>query len=262
MDDPYPPHEIDTSLNSVAGMTDAARGGRNRSRDHQTVAEFARRWPKVPGAAPDDEEFPFRSVSHIVSQTGVDQFLNLGAGKPLKEGKNLHDLFPGQWLHTDADPEIRAVGGALFNSATTAYLEADSRDVDVILGSPEAQRILDLTRPVCVLASNLWHYVPGDEPLQATKAYMDAVPSGSSLVLAHACLDGLDPELLDGLNAVFAGTFAGGIWPRTGGEIRGFLDGLEVLDPGLVPPQHWRPDHAPAVEERSLPVLGAVAIKS
>jgi hypothetical protein len=31
------------------------------------------------------------------------------------------------------------------------------------------------------------------------------------------------------------------VWPRSRDEILSFLDGIELLEPGLVPKHHWRP---------------------
>ena len=243
-------------------MTSAARGGRNRAIDHQAVVRFSKRWPGVAQAALDDQEFPYRAIRHATAEAGIDQFLNLGCGKPPANLPNLHDVVPGRWVHSDADPEVHAIGHALLTSKTTAYLEADARDAEDILESEAVQRLLDLARPVCVLAVNLWHYVPDeDDPAAIMSTYMDALPSGSALIFAHACSDGLDPEVRQGLWEVFAPTFTGGFWPRPEAGIREFLTGLELLEPGLISYQNWRPDHEPAVKDRTLPGLGCVAIK-
>ena len=41
-----------------------------------------------------------------------------------------------------------------------------------------------------------------------------------------------------------------------------FFDGLELVEPGIVPRQDWRPDSAPQTPAVSLPSLAGVASKS
>ncbi len=70
----------------------------------------------------------------------------------------------------------------------TDYIQADLRDTDTILKG--AAHALDLTRPVAVLLIAVLHFIPdADDPYAVVARLMDAVPSGSYLVMAHAASD-------------------------------------------------------------------------
>jgi S-adenosyl methyltransferase len=67
-------------------------------------------------------------------------------------------------------------------------------------------------------------------------------PTGSYLVLAHPASD-VQPaamaEMTRRVNERMRGARA---TLRDHAEVISFFDGLDVLDPGVVQPQHWRPD--------------------
>ena len=71
---------------------------------------------------------------------------------------------------------------------------------------------------------------------------MDAVPSGSYLVISHPASDvdtGQISEAYDELNDRM-GDVQGTLRSRE--EVAGFFDGLEMVPPGLVQLHRWRPD--------------------
>lgn len=63
---------------------------------------------------------------------------------------------------------------------------------------------------------------------------------------------------------MYSATSSGGIAGRTLPQITSFFDGLEILEPGVVPVQAWRPDPPWETEvDLSRPgILGAVARKN
>jgi hypothetical protein len=70
---------------------------------------------------------------------------------------------------------------------------------------------------------------------------MNALPTGSYLVLAHPASD-IQPaamaEMTRRVNERMRGARA---TLRTRDEIASFFDGLELAEPGVVQPQRWRP---------------------
>ena len=72
-----------------------------------------------------------------------------------------------------------------------AYLEADLRDVPGILSA--AEPTLDLARPVAVMLLMTLQFVPdADGPHELVRRYLDAVPSGSYLVVSHPAATSAD----------------------------------------------------------------------
>jgi S-adenosyl methyltransferase len=49
--------------------------------------------------------------------------------------------------------------------------------------------------------------------------------------------------------------------PRTHAEVSGFFAGLELVEPGVVPVDRWRPAAAGAGAAAEVPVYGGVARK-
>lgn len=256
---------IDSSRPSVAGLAHVAQGGHARAIDHRTVADFATRWPDVVASGPAQRAALVRAVRYV-AEHGIRQFLDIGCGKPSLDGRNLHqlatDIQPdAHWLYTDADPEIRAIGHATLSSPNTGYLQADARDITDILGNDLTRKLINFSEPVCVILYNVWHYIPDDEDTAATtRAYLEQMPSGSALILAHALTDGLLPELHTDLHEVFSRSFTGGFWPRPRAYVEKFFDGLDLAEPGLVVPEHWHPEGEPTSPCR-LPVVLGVAFK-
>lgn len=97
------------------------------------------------------------------------------------------------------------------------------------------------------------------EAREIVRRLMAAVPSGSFLVLTHPTCDAdLGGEGNARAMEFWNENAKPPITARGRDEIAAFLDGLELVEPGLVPCSHWRPESAsPAV----VPQFGAVAVK-
>src|SRR5947208_3216544 len=72
--------------------------------------------------------------------------------------------------------------------AEIAYLEADLREPDIIIAA--ARRTLDFNRPIALMLLGILHLVQdNEEPYQIVSHLMDALPSGSYLVVSHPASD-------------------------------------------------------------------------
>ena len=67
---------------------------------------------------------------------------------------------------------------------------------------------------------------------------MDAVPSGSYLVIAHAAAD-IAPEASAEMARRYNQMASATVTPRTRDQVARFFDGLDLLPPGLVPMSQW-----------------------
>lgn len=259
MPEPHPPQPIDSDRVSIAGIYGVAKGDRSAALDHHVAEEFNKKWPDVIAAAKPRAAFVVRAVQSI-SELGVRQYIDIGCGKPAVKGGNLHERIPtARWMYVDNDPEIAGLGHAILDTTTTSFLAADVRDVDMVIDQA-AHKLVNLKRPVCVIFDNLWHYVPED-PAGFIRAYVDRLAPGSAVVLSHACSDGAPQELVDDLIAVFTPTLAGGFWPRSRTVIGELFDGLDVLSPGLVFPEVWRPEGPAEPLPSRMPVVAGVGVK-
>jgi hypothetical protein len=71
---------------------------------------------------------------------------------------------------------------------------------------------------------------------------MDAVPSGSYLALTHLGLDLLGEQAEDGLGTVQSQMMHKQFTSRTREQVARFFQGLELVEPGLVRVEQWRPE--------------------
>ena len=70
------------------------------------------------------------------------------------------------------------------DAGAVAYLDADLRHPDDILRA--AAQTLDFQQPIALMMLMVLHMIPdADEPHQIVAAFMDALPTGSYLVLSH-----------------------------------------------------------------------------
>jgi S-adenosyl methyltransferase len=124
-------------------------------------------------------------------------------------------------------------------AGATAYLDADLRDTAGILTA--AAQTLDFTQPIALMLLIILHLIPdGDDPYGIVATLMQALPSGSYLVLAHPASDiraANMAEMTRRVNQRMSGPQA---TMRDHAAITRFFDGLDLLEPGVVQPQRWR----------------------
>jgi hypothetical protein len=159
----------------------------------------------------------------------------------------------------DNDPMVFAHARALKTGDGTAVIHADLRDPDTILSHPETRRLIDFSQPLAILFVSVLHFVPDPDAHDAVAAYASAAAPGSHLVLSHG-YHNQDPQASATTTTVYASTTSP-VTQRTPEEILTFFDGLEVLEPGLVPVQQWRPDEPGTPAPSKAWILGGVARK-
>jgi hypothetical protein len=142
----------------------------------------------------------------------------------------------------------------------TAYIDADVRNLDAILGAPELRNTLDLTQPVALVLGALMHFIPDeDDPYGVVGRLVDALAPGSYLALTQSTTDYWPDvfvqEIRDGKHGVF--------YPRSRSEFARFFDGLDLVEPGISPVTTWHPneEQAPYAREEEVCMYGAVGVK-
>jgi hypothetical protein len=231
-------------------------GGKDHfAADRESGDLLAAAFPTARVAARENRDFLRRSVRDLAT-AGVRQFLDIGTGLPVPD--NTHEIAqriaPGsRVLYVDNDPIVMTHARALTvgtPEGRTGYVHADLREPASILGHPQLGNTLDLTRPVALMLVAVLHFIQDDDRAAAlVREYLDALPSGSYLVVSNLTLDYAPPEQV----AKHRELSASG---RTDARARDragfgrFFDGLELLEPGIVAVSDWRPDR-PAAERPS-----------
>ena len=144
----------------------------------------------------------------------------------------------------------------------TAYLQADLREPDLILGQAELADTLDLSRPVALMIVAVFHFIPGEGAARPiVDRLMGALPAGSYLAVSHVTQDFMPPEQL-AAHQKMASAGRSDYWLRGRDEFSSLFEGLDLVEPGIVPVSQWRPDRgAPLPDPSDVGVCGAVARK-
>ena len=139
-----------------------------------------------------------------------------------------------------------------------AYLDADLRDTAKIL--EHAAGVLDFSRPVAVMLVAVLHLIgPDDDPYGIVQQFMAEMAPGSYLLLSHVASD-IEPEKMAEMGKRLNRLLAQKGWYRSQPEVAGFFAGLELVPPGIVAVQQWRPDSEMDAARRSA-MWGGVAQK-
>jgi O-methyltransferase involved in polyketide biosynthesis len=240
----WPPPGIDTTVASPARVWNYWVGGKdNFGADREAAERVLASVPFMPMIARYARRFLADAVRRLVTEHGVRQFLDIGTGLPTAE--NTHEVAQrfapaARIVYVDNDPIVLTHARALLTSSpegSTDYVDADLRDVDAILAG--AAHTLDFSEPVAVLLIAILHFIPGeDDPYGIVRRLMDAVPSGSYLVLVHAAAD-IQPGLVGPGMALYNRMSSTPISLRTRADIGRFFDGVDLLEPGVVPLDEW-----------------------
>lgn len=260
-DQPRP--KIDTTVAHNARVWDYWLGGKdNYAVDRQVGDQVKQMFPIIVDVARADRQFLTQAVRYLTGEVGIRQYLDVGTGLPTND--NTHQVAQAiapetRVTYVDNDPLVLVHARALLSSGphgATDYLDADVHDPAAIL--TDAQRTLDFGQPVAVMMLGILNFVlDTDEATTIVRTLVDALPAGSYLVVTHPTVE------LGGEANVPAMKFwnehaTPPIRARTGEEIAGFFDGLELVDPGLVSCALWRPD---ANEPARVPQYGAIGRK-
>ncbi len=238
---------INTTQPHTARIWNYWLGGKDNYAVDQAAGDQIRQLhPGIGDYARADRLFLERAVRHLVSDCGIRQFLDIGTGLPTAD--NTHEvaqrLAPeSRIVYVDNDPLVLAHARALLTSTPegkTDYLDEDLRNVDLIL--EHAAKTLDLSEPVALVLLGVVIFLDDDaEAYGVVKRLMDALPSGSHLVLSHTITDPAMPDV-DAAVAFWNEHGTPKLTQRTPAQVTRFFDGLELLDPGVVSCSRWRPE--------------------
>ena len=147
-------------------------------------------------------------------------------------------------MYADNDPIVLQHARALLTSSPQGacdYVAADLRDTATILKA--AARTLDFGAPVALMLLIILHLIPDDDdPYGIVAELMGALPSGSYLVLAHPASDIRAAQMAEMTRRVNERMSGPRATMRDRAAITRFFDGLELVEPGVVQPQQWRPE--------------------
>jgi len=226
------------SVPNPARVYDALLGGKdNYATDRAVADKLAAAKPALRPNVRANRAYLGRVVRYLAAEAGIRQFLDLGTGLPNLD--NTHEVAQraapeSRIVYVDNDPVVLAHARALLVSSThegaTDYLQADIRDM-----IPDA-----------------------DRPYETVDAYVSPLVPGSYLAISHPASD-VDAEAAAQAAREYDNSLPTTQTNRNRAQVTKFFDGLELLPPGVVQLNKWRPnpdDEDPGIEISSWAGLG------
>jgi hypothetical protein len=260
---------IDTARPNVARVYDYLLGGiESYAADRELAAGLLRICPSLGIAALENRYFLARAVTWAARQ-GVTQFVDLGAGAPVHKARAgvLEDIhvtaraasLSARVAYVDDDPVVLARSRAYRAPARgVAVTAADLTDPGSVLADLGLRAVIDMAQPACFIFGLVLSLIPAARARGVVAGYMRRAAPGSCIVISSGrCADEALWAQLSGRDPAVR------VHNHAPAEIAGFLDGLELVPPGLVAAQVWRGGRpeVPTVPPGPVYVLAGVARK-
>jgi hypothetical protein len=245
---------VDPERPNVARIYDYLLGGtHNFSVDRAAARTLTAIVPTVRDVARANRAFLRRAV-RFLAEAGIRQFIDIGSGVPTED--NVHEIARAiapdtRVVYVDIDEVAIAHSKAILAGDDKAtIIKADLREPEVILGHPEARRLIDFAQPVGLLLVSMLHLICDEEdPGELVRRLTRPLTSGSYVTISHGTFDEQSASEVEAVRKLFTGATAP-VNFRGHAEIREFFDGFDLIEPGLVFNPRWHPDGpAPFIDQ-------------
>ncbi|MCT2582514.1 SAM-dependent methyltransferase [Actinophytocola gossypii] len=256
----WAPDDVDLDRPNAARVYDYLLGGSaNFAKDREFAGRLLEIAPDAAKLARGNRAFLRRAVNYCLRH-GIRQFLDIGSGIPTVG--NVHEITQrtepsARVVYVDVEPvAVAHTELMLAGNENAGVVRGELLEADELLGSEPVRRLLNLDEPVAVLMVSVLHFLGGNEPYGAVARYVDAMASGSYLVISHiAAEDSEEQSQARNLYQKDAVPIVG----RTRAELAGFFAGMELVEPGVVWTPEWHPEASDVVVEPQLS-RGLVAV--
>jgi S-adenosyl methyltransferase len=247
--------KINTGVPNPARIYDYFLGGKdNYPADREVAEQVVAIAPVARDVVEDNRAFLRRAVRFLTREAGIRQFIDLGSGLPTQG--NVHEIAQAiapdtRVVYVDNDAMVVTHSRALLAGDNTVAIQGDLREPELILGHPEIRELIDFNEPIALLLMAILHFIPDDEnALGIVARFGDVLPTGSYLAISHGTRDipvrpDMSAEEMAEMGARVERLYqltTASLVTRTRAQIERFFHGFDLLDPGLVEIQRWRPD--------------------
>ena len=236
---------IDTTKAHPARIYDYWLGGKDNFAADREAAQLAlQAYPDLAKAIQSNRAFLGRAVRYLTGE-GIRQFLDIGTGLPAAD--NTHEVAQreapdSRIVYVDNDPIVLIHAQALLKSTPGGacdYIQADLREPGTIFA--QARKTIDFGKPVALMLLAVLQFILDEQdPYGLVSRLMAQLPSGSYLVISHPT-DDFNPNRGESMK-VYNERSAEQAVLRDEGATARFFEGLELVEPGVVPVAQWRPD--------------------
>jgi S-adenosyl methyltransferase len=251
---------VDASVPSMPRVWNYLVGGRDNFEVDRTAVRWLRNAaPLLPQLAQAGLAFYGRVVGYLAGEAGLRQFIDVSLG--MRTSSLTHETAQAaapdsRVVYVTSDPVTLNHARAQLRSSdqgAVSHVKADVRDRATILAG--AGETLDLRRPVAVVMIDILNFI--EDPGDVIAGLMTALPSGSCVAVMQVVRD----ERLVAGARLWRKIVHAPLFVRDRGEVARWLDGLELVEPGIVEVPQWRPAHGDREHAVDVPLLGAVARK-
>lgn len=239
--------DIDPNVPASARVWNYWLGGKdNYEADRDVGDEVARQAPQVPQLARTSRDFLGRAVTYLAGEVGIRQFLDVGCGLPSAD--NTHEVAQrvapsSTVLYVDNDLLVLTHGRALLvgnPSDQVTMVDADLREPRRLLAL--SSEILDFSKPIGLILSNILGHIEYIDDVQRYVSILrDKLPTGSHVVVSDAT-NFYDTVGMNKAAEMFNENARPQYHLRSPDEIEGFLQGMELVEPGVITATEWRPN--------------------
>ena len=236
---------VDVAVPNAARVADFLNGGRDSfEADRRAAWAMLAAAPAVAAIVPGVLAFQERAVRFLALEAGVRQFIDVGTGLPGVDPR--HHLAQSvnpecRVVYVDDDPMVLSHVRAFARSTAQGAIAAlDAKLTDPAGLVAGAAGTLDFTQPVAVLLPSTLPFIANAARVATiVSTLVAALSPGSYLSLCHVASD-LDPTLRAGAEQ-WNRVSSLPVTLRSRAEVADFTKGLELVEPGLVPVNEWRP---------------------
>jgi S-adenosyl methyltransferase len=236
---------LDTTVPHSARVWNYWLGGKDNFAVDRAVGDQVREvFPEIVEAALYSRAFLRRAVTYLAGEAGIRQFLDVGTGLPTAD--NTHEVAQrvapkARIVYVDNDPLVLVHARALLTSSpegVTQYIDVDLHDSAAIVR--EAEKTLDFSEPIALMMLGVMGHVEDpDEARAIVRNLVGHLPSGSYLAMSDGTATS---ERVIESHRQYNESGAVPYHLREVDDFKSFFDGLEVVEPGIVPLGQWRPE--------------------
>lgn len=187
---------IDRTRPHPARVYNYLLGGKDHfAADRDVADEMITHIPAAPAMARANRTFLQHAVHHLVTDLGITQLLDIGAGLPTTG--NVHEIAhaanpTARVVYVDNDALVTAHIRALSTPAITeqvAVIQADAAAPSTVLSDPTLTRTLDLDQPVALLLTSILMLFDDHTAHNIITGLADPLIPGSHIVISHPTAD-------------------------------------------------------------------------
>lgn len=251
---------FDVTMPNIARVYDFWLGGKdNFAADRDEAERLAGLYPRLPGLARENRGFLAQAVTWLAGQ-GIRQFLDIGSGLPT--ACNTHQAAQAvdsscRVVYADIDPVVVGHATAVLAGDGVAAIEADLASPQDLLSRLEAGRLIRPSEPTVLILALVLHFFEASAAEKIMRELTRWLAPGSFVVMSVGSGDRQT-------GATLAREYRpAGLHNHQPAQIAAFIDGLDLVPPGLVDARDWRPGAPPPEprQHRGGRILAAVARK-